>query len=322
MNRAANKIERIAQLEALLLAHPEGLRQAEIARFLDVHRSTVLRMLPDLPHWVKEYDGRISIDRSAYLVHVRFNLHEALAVHLAARLLATRLDRQNPHAASALRKLSVALDRLAPQISRHLSQSANAMDDSGRNDPNFLRSLETLTLAWGTGCKVKVWHRKDRQDPIKEYIFSPYYIEPNAVGQATYAIGWREPPGELRTFKVERIERVEPMKELYFLPSDFDPSELLSNAWGIWYTEAEPVEVILHFSQRVANRVLETRWHRSEQVSELEDGRLIWRACVAEPQEMMPWIRGWGADVEVITPVELREKVIEEARKLCAIYWG
>jgi hypothetical protein len=117
--------------------------------YLEVHRSTVLRMLPDLPNWVKEFDGRISIDRSAYLVHVRFNLHEALAVHLAARLLATRLDRHNPHAAAALRKLSGALERLAPHISRHLAQSAGAMDASGgRHDPNYLRSLETLTRVW------------------------------------------------------------------------------------------------------------------------------------------------------------------------------
>ncbi len=31
MKRAANKAERLLQLEQLLLAHPEGLTQAEIA---------------------------------------------------------------------------------------------------------------------------------------------------------------------------------------------------------------------------------------------------------------------------------------------------
>jgi CRISPR-associated endonuclease/helicase Cas3 len=320
MNRAATKTERIHQLEALLLAHPEGMSQAEIARCQGVHRSTVLRMLPDLPHWFTEADGRILIDRSAYLVNVRFNLHEALAVHLAARLLATRLDRHNPHAASALRKLSVALERLAPQISRHLSQSADAMDESGRSDPNYLRSLETLTLAWGLGRKVRVWHRKDRQEPVKEYTFSPYYIEPNAIGQSTYAIGLREPPCEMRTFKIERIERVELLQEAYAIPANFDPTELLSSAWGIWYTEAEPVEVTLRFSQRAASRVAETRWHRSEQVSELDDGSLLWRACVAEPQEMMPWIRGWGADVEVLGPDRLRTQIRQEMCATAKLY--
>ncbi|MBU0703192.1 MAG: helix-turn-helix domain-containing protein, partial [Chloroflexi bacterium] len=48
MERATSKAERLLQIEALLLAHPEGLTQAEIARRLKVNRSTIYRYLPDL----------------------------------------------------------------------------------------------------------------------------------------------------------------------------------------------------------------------------------------------------------------------------------
>ena len=112
------------------------------------------------------------------------------------------------------------------------------------------------------------------------------------------------------------------LSERYTVPEDFLPSELFSDAWGIWYTEAEPVEVVLHFSSRVAQRIGETRWHRSEQVTEQEDGSLLWRAQIAEPIEMMPWIRGWGADVEVLEPEKLRQELIEETRRLCHLYAG
>jgi transposase len=40
--------ELLQQIEELLLAHPQGLRQAEIARMLGVHRSTISRFLPKL----------------------------------------------------------------------------------------------------------------------------------------------------------------------------------------------------------------------------------------------------------------------------------
>ncbi len=215
MNRAATKAERLLQIEALLLSHSEGLSQAQIARKLGVSRSTIFRYLTGLPgHIYQEADGRLRIDRDAYLIHVRFNLHEAMAVHMASRLLATRMDRQNPHAAAALRKLGFALERLAPCISRHLGQSADSMDEDAQwQDQNYLRSLETLTRAWAEGRKVRVWHRKDRNTPVWDYVFSPYYIEPNAIGQSTYAIGFREPPRALRTFKIERIERVELLGE-------------------------------------------------------------------------------------------------------------
>ncbi len=45
-----------------------------------------------------------------------------------------------------------------------------------------------------------------------------------------------------------------------------------------------------------------------------------WSAEVAEPQEMLPWIRGWGADVEVIEPTELRDEMIREAKRLAKRY--
>lgn len=319
-------VDRMGQIEALLLAHPEGLTQAEIARRLDVHRSTVHRCLPKLTRLLAVYEddqGRLHIDRSRRLVDLQLSLHEAMAIHLATRLLATRSDKHNPHSASALRKLGLALERLAPRISRHLLQSAEVMDTSGlRQDPRYLDVLEKLTIAWAEEHKVRVWHRHAESGEVREFKLAPYFIEPYAVGQTAHVIGWREPPGAVRTLKIERIERAEPLSEPFVIPEDFDPRELLSEAWGIWFTEAEPVEVVLRFHPRVARRVAETEWHRSQQVDEQNDGSLLWRARVAEPQEMMPWIRGWGADVEVLEPEKLREALRGEARRMARLYLG
>ena len=324
MNPSERKAERLLQNEALLLAHPEGLTQAEIARRLKVERSTISRYVPYLPRhiYIDDLDdGRLKLDREGYLVNVRLTLHEAMAVHLATRLLATRMDRQNPHAAAALRKLGVALERLAPRISDHLKQSADVMDTPGkRHDPAHLQVLEQLTLAWADGRVARVWHWHTATETEREYTFAPYFIEPYAVGQAIHVIGWREPPGALRTLKLERIRRVALLDERYTIPADFDTRGLLANAWGIWYTEAEPVTVVLRFSAQVAGRVEETHWHPSEQVRREPDGSLIWQAEIAEPQEMLPWIRGWGADCEVLEPEALRDELTGTARALAERY--
>jgi len=322
--RSHSKAERLLQLEQILLAYPEGLRKAEIARKLGVHRATVGRYIEDLsrrlPIW--EDDNLVGINRDNYLSHVRLTLHESMALHLAARLMATRTDKHNPHAASALRKIGQALKGFAPQISRHLLASANVMDDDARrHDPVYLEVLETLTRSWSEGRMVHLWHRHE-SGRVYEYDFAPYFIEPYAVGQTAHVIGWREPPGAIRTFKLERIQRIEMIKpsRTYIIPEDFDPRIVLRDAWGIWYTEAEPVQVVLKFHPRVAQRVGETRWHWSEQIEVQSDGSLIWRARVAEPQEMLPWIRGWGADVEVLEPQELREQMMGEARRMAQMY--
>jgi len=264
---------------------------------------------------------RYFIDREAYLVNVRFTLHETLAIHLATRLLATRMNRQKPHAAAALRKLGLAIEWLAPRISTHMQESADEMDDDDRHqDPAYLVALERVTIAWAELRKVRIWYQPDSSKNLKEYIFCPYFVEPYAVGQTTYMIGYCEPQHALRTFKIERIQRIEKLEEPYEIPDDFKPSLLMEDAWGIWYTESEPVKVVLKFGPQVARRVGETRWHRSEQVTILNDGSLLWCAWIDEPKEMMPWIRGWGADCEVLEPPELRDELVSEMHALRELY--
>jgi predicted DNA-binding transcriptional regulator YafY len=231
------------------------------------------------------------------------------------------MDRRNPYAAAAVRKLGQALESSTHALSRYLKRSADAMDAPGQwTDPAYIAVLEGLTESWATGRKLRVWHRSERSGDVREYVLSPYFIEPYAIGQSTHVIGLREPPGSLRTFKIERIERVELLNDYYAIPEDFDPHALLEDAWGIWFTESDPVDICLRFTPAVANRVRENRWHRSQQIEPQPDGSLLWRARVAAPQEMLHWIRGWGANVEVLAPDWLRQRVVEEVQQMAQLY--
>ncbi|TCW62117.1 CRISPR-associated helicase Cas3' [Treponema sp. J25] len=322
MNRAENKASRLLQIETLLLAHPEGLSQAELARRLQVDRSTINRYLTDLPSYIYEDDDRtLKIDRKADLINLQLNLHEAMALHLSSRLLATRSDKKNPHAASALRKLGMAMKLWADRLSQQILVAADIMDsDIQIDDPNYLRILELLTEGWANLQKVRIWHRSEKLDKVFVYVVSPYFIEPYATGQTTQLICFSEPPGALRTYKIERIERAEKTTEKYTIPTDFNLREHLANAWAIWTTEEEPKHVVLRFHPRVAQRVKESRWHLSQKIQEQENGYLLWQADIAETTEMLPWIRGWGADVEVLEPPELREVLVKEAKRLVKLY--
>lgn len=325
MSRAKEKAQRLLQIEKLLWAHPEGMTRAEIARRIGVNRSTITKYLAKdhLPPSIyeDEFDGnKLKLDRGADLTKASFSLNEVMAIHLATRLLATRMDKQNPHAASALRKLGIALQRLDENVSQHLLRSADVMDEAATyRDPVYLDVLETLTQAWSAGRKVEVSHMME-DGRVFAYTFSPYFIEPYAVGQTTHVIGYREPPHAIRTFKIERLKAAKLLHDRYEIPDDFDPREMLADAWGIWYTESEPIEVVLRFHPQVARRVQETSWHRSQQLAPQPDGYVLWRAWVAEWQEMLPWIRGWGADCEVLEPVELRETLMGEAKAMAEMY--
>jgi CRISPR-associated endonuclease/helicase Cas3 len=325
VNQSQQKMHRLAQIEELLWAHPEGLSPARIAERLGISRGTMSKYMShgDLPPSVYEDDfdgGKLKVDRDADLMHTAFSLHEIAALHMATRLLATHMDKHNPHAASALRKLGIALARLDRNVSTHLLRSADLMDEaSAYRDPVYLKVLETLTVGWSAGCLVKIEYQKD-DGRMSVYSFGPYFIEPYAPGHSAYVIGRREPSAAVRTLKIERIRSAQLTQERYTIPEGFDICSLLQDAWGIWYSDVAPVEVVLRFHPRVARRVCENRWHRSQTIEEQPDGSVVWRATIAQPQEMTPWVRGWGADVEVLAPEGLREVLREETMRLKELY--
>lgn len=322
--RAPNKAQRLLQIEALLLEHaPRPLRKVDIARRIGVERWVIQRYLPDLTDRFGVYetdDGRLTIDRETYVTQVRFTLHEALAVHVASRLMATWGDKHNPHAASALRKLGLALERLAPLISDHLKAAANVMDDTAqRADPVYLRVLETITRGWADQRQVRIAYQAAKSENVHEYLFSPYYIEPSGIGSGMYAMGYLSWFEAVKTLKLERVRWAELTSEPFILPKDFDAEALLDTAWGVMYGETTE-EVRLRFTPSARRRLHETVWHRDEEIEDLPDGGCLYRVRVAHPMEMKWWIRSWGPQVIVEAPDSLRKEMAAEASVLAQMY--
>ena len=324
MTSAVTKSERLLQLEQLLLSHQRGTCRSEIARRLGVHRSTAARYVAELTSLTPVYEddeGLVAIDRDRYLNHIRLTIHESLSIYLASRLMVDRMDRFNPHAASALRKMGQSLHSFAPTIASHITAEAEKLEGSRvRRDPVYLKVLETLTRGWSESRIVRVLHHSVHRDADDSYLFAVHLIVPYAVGQTIQAIGQCEGEDHLRTFRVDRIMDATLTADTYAAPPDDTIGTMLEHAWGIWYSDAEPVEVVLRFSAAVAHRVRETVWHPSQVIQDLPDGLLEWRVKISEPREMVPWIRGWGSDVEVLAPAALRGKMIEEVGAMRKVY--
>jgi hypothetical protein len=91
------------------------------------------------------------------------------------------------------------------------------------------------------------------------------------------------------------------LDETYSIPPDFDPEAHLASSWGIMSGEGMS-EVILRFTAAARPFVEERHWHPSQQIRSNPDGGCMLQVKVSEPLEMQPWIRSWGAQVEVIAP--------------------
>jgi predicted DNA-binding transcriptional regulator YafY len=100
-------------------------------------------------------------------------------------------------------------------------------------------------------------------------------------------------------------------------PAGSEIQHLFRNSFQIWQSEnADLEQIVLRFSGRAAQLVRERNWHSSQQIQELADGNLELSLTLNSLEEMVPWIRSWGKDCEVVSPVKLRKKVRAEAGEL------
>ena len=70
----------------------------------------------------------------------------------------------------------------------------------------------------------------------------------------------------------------------------------------------------------MAGNVEEVLWHKSQRTQRLADGTLIFEVDVDGLSEISWWIMGYGDQVYVEKPTELRERVMRMAEAVVAQY--
>jgi predicted DNA-binding transcriptional regulator YafY len=318
MQQTLSRAERLRRIEQLLYRTSEGVRAAEIAEQLGISQRTVYRDLELLsesgvPLW--QEDGRFGVLRDQHLATIRLSFNEAMTLFIATRLLARYADEYNLHIVSALTKLAAALPQ---SVAGHVVQTAEALRHRPTDD-RAVAVLEQITRAWAERRVVRLWYRSPRSGVLRQRDLAPYFLEISGPAYSCYVIGYDLWARALRTFKLDRLERAQMLDRDYQIPPEFDANAYLAPSWGIMQGESL-IEVVLQFSHDVAALVQERTWHLSQTIDELADGGLLFTVRVTDPREMRPWIRSWGADVEVLKPISLRNELKNEARHLAALY--
>ena len=284
----------------------------EIAAAVGMSKRTVYRDLKAieeellLPIWSEE--GRFGLADSGLLPALSLTREEAMAVFLSARLMARYADEYDPDLGAAFQKLA---EGLPPVLARHIVDSVDLLSQLRPADPGRRSIIRSLTGAWADRRVVELRYRSGTYDASKgtrRARVRPYLIEPSLTTRALYLIGLDETIGAVRTFKIDRIEAVSPTTDHFEPPTEGAIEGSLAAAWDI-ISDQPLVDVRLRFSATVAGRVQETRWHPTQAVEPTADGSLAWRATVSGTVEIRSWILGWGAEVEVLGPPELRAEI-------------
>ncbi len=148
----------------------------------------------------------------------------------------------------------------------------------------------------------------------KGYTVDPYRLVYHHGG--LYLFARAEEYAEVRTFAVERIQKIEVLDEAFEPPSDFNPSEYARGAFGI--TGGRPEAVEAAFAAEVAGYIRERLWHESQELADGPGGGVVLRMHVAPNQELKAWLKGFLPHVRVLKPASLRDAIardLEQSRK-------
>ncbi|MFN2135243.1 MAG: CRISPR-associated helicase Cas3', partial [Candidatus Promineifilaceae bacterium] len=297
-----------------------GIRQSEISERLNLENRTVNNYLRELGDEGKIFKEGILWYALPYhetrLRRFALEPEEAMTLYLASRLFVKQQDRRNEPAESALYRLAEVLTADAG-VGYEIRQAAQELAQRP-TDPSYPSIFREIIRGYIYRRKVQITYQPYRGREF-EALFSTYLIEPSAIGYSTYIIGHSSTVDDIRSYKVERIRTATITSEEYQIPASFPGLDILRNAWSI-ITGDKLQRVVLRFSPTVKKRVLETQWHPSQDFEEEAGGPLRWWVEVADTTDMKPWIRGWGGDVEVLEPPELRQELKETATRLNKLY--
>lgn len=142
----------------------------------------------------------------------------------------------------------------------------------------------------------------------KTYTIDPYRVVYYHGGLYLYARAHEY--GEVRTFAVERIEKIEVRDQTFESPQDFSVAEYAKGAFGIAGGKPEAVEVV--FDAEMAGYIRERVWHESQSMEDGPGGSVVLRMNVSPGFELQAWVKGFLPHVKVVKPASLRSAIAKD----------
>lgn len=317
------KGERVAQLELLLKSHPEGLRRAEIARRLGVHRSTISRYVEELKNKVELIDDNnlIKIKNPPDEQEIEnLSLYEALALNMSAEALVNSIDIQNPHLASGLRKIAMSMRSYAPKISDNIFALADKIEKSLENSTNrtkvYNKILEVLIDCWVSGHIARMVVESG-----EEVEMAPYFIgfKEDSLGRYPITVTGRlRHTMDIVTINISGIKSAIMLDETYTIPDNLKPFKIKEKASG--YDAIDMIPLTIKIKERSALNSFSTIIHSDIETKINDKGELICSFKAENSIETMLRIIQSGTSVEILSPESYKKRLLSYLENIINIY--
>jgi proteasome accessory factor B len=302
------------------VADPEDDRGRPLQELADEHGVTERTIRRDIealqeagfPLYDDETGGRRIwrlVDGYRQRVTQTFTLSELAALHFGKNLMSILVGAPfGSDLETAFDKIRGALPEKALPYLARISDLFAARPDPFKDYSKKREVIASLVDAILHQRRVSASYYSFSSRRSKTYQLDPYRLVYWHGGLYLYARA--HDYDEVRTFAVERLQKVDVTDSPFEVPRDFNVSEYARSAFGI--AGGPPEKVELQFDKEIAGYVRERVWHESQQLEETADGGVVLRLQVAPNFELRTWIKGYLPHVRVLAPASLREELRRE----------
>ncbi|PZR57805.1 MAG: hypothetical protein DLM50_05090 [Candidatus Meridianibacter frigidus] len=162
------------------------------------------------------------------------------------------------------------------------------------------------------------FHYTDKEGRQTERRVDPYGFIVSAG--RVYLVAHDHTRNDKRVFAIENITSPDVSGSTFHKPEDFDVETFAAaSISGVLHSE-RTTEVRVHFGARVAKAAVAARVVADRAVRRAPGGSVDITYTVADVDELMRWVLGWGAEAEVLGPADIRTRMRELLGSIRGVY--
>jgi proteasome accessory factor B len=212
---------------------------------------------------------------------------------------------------SAIKKMEQSLPET---ISLDLADVERAISFRTRAEPILdLDVFDCLAKATAARRQLELSYRKPGTQQAERRVVDPYHLA-NINGE-WFLFAFDHLRNDIRTFVPARIKSVRQTGRSFVRQKQFSLDVRLRDSFGV-HSGRGTFDVVLRFSNGVADYIREKKWHDSQQLRVLSGGELELRMRLSSLAEVERWVLGWGGNAVVVQPPELADAVKMAAKKI------
>lgn len=176
-----------------------------------------------------------------------------------------------------------------------------------------LQIFDALAKAAARRQQLEITYRKAGQRQPETRVIDPYHL--GNINGEWFLFAFDHLRKDIRTFVPVRVKAIKPTGVIFPKPHKFSLEKRLRDSFGVHSSQGE-YQVVVRFSETVADYIREKRWHDSQELKELKNGGVELHLKLSSLQEIERWILTWAGNAVVVKPPELAEMVKKSAENI------